>query len=90
MRNDVKRVYIKRNILAKNLHNGLVGFRKKGLLIIEFADDSKMILDLTAMVDLTNCDYAVHEDLKITKEKELFFNIGYNTELLKKLSRGGR
>lgn len=68
------------NIYEYNKHHNKKYLNKTGVLIIEFEDNTKYILDIQSMTDISNCNYI---DINIqsgkTKIKYLFKNILFDT-----------
>lgn len=75
---DIKTIAILRNVIEYNSHHKRDYYCKKGVIIIEKIDNTRQILDLESMVDITNSDYIEVKLIRNkTKLKYLFKNVLY-------------
>lgn len=83
----IKNVVKLENVLIYNAHHDKDYYNKKGVLIIEMVDNTKQLLNLENMNDITNADYL---EIKVIKSKTkmtyLFKNILFDEERLQRLA----
>lgn len=82
----IKEVKILNNVVMVNLHHEIGYDNEEGVMIIEKEDGEKYIIDLESSTDISSSDYIDIVPTKKTKEKILFKNILFDTELLKRLA----
>lgn len=63
---EIKNIAILRNVVIYNKNHDKDYFTKKGVMIIEFEDNTRNILDLESNTDITNCK---HLETKVIKGK---------------------
>ena len=84
----IKNIAKLEKVILYNAHHDEDYFTKKGVLIIENEDNTKQILDLESMTDITDSDYI---ELKVIKGKTkleyIFKNIFFDEEKLEKLAK---
>ncbi len=74
---EIKRIVQRRNVVFLNDHKK-AGFKsKKGILIIEYTDDTKTIIDFDCGADITECDWIRIVNTIFTRDKVLFTNYNY-------------
>lgn len=75
------RIAKKRNIRVKNTHNGVL-FPKQDIIVIEFENSSKRIIDLMSEKDITDIDYLQVVESPKTKEINIFKDSDYDLEVI--------
>ena len=84
----IKNIAKLEKVILYNANHDEDYFTKKGVLIIENEDNTKQILDLESMTDITDSDYI---ELKVIKGKTkleyIFKNIFFDEEKLEKLAK---
>lgn len=74
---EIKRIVQRKNVVFLNDHKK-AGFKsKKGILIIEYTDDTKTIIDFDCGSDITECDWIRIVNTVFTRDKVLFSNYNY-------------
>lgn len=71
-KNIVKMTLIS-NAVIRNIHSNNT-FKFNNVMIIEYLDNSKRVLDLVSNRDMTDVDYLKVEKGKLTTEKVLFYD----------------
>lgn len=83
----IKNIVKLENVILYNANHDEDYFSRQGVLMIENDDNTKQILDLESMTDISNSDYI---ELKVIKRKTkmtyLFKNIFYDEERLRELA----
>ena len=54
---EIKNIAIIKNVIIHNKHHNKDYFTKKGILVIEYEDNTRNVLDIESSSDITNCDY---------------------------------
>ena len=71
--NDIIKIIKRDNINIRNLHNNAV-FPSQSILIIEFRNGNKRILDLASQKDMTEVGYFEVMENDKTKDKVIFID----------------
>lgn len=74
---EIKRIVQRKNVVFLNDHKKAVFKSKKGILIIEYTDDTKTIIDFDCGSDITECDWIRIVNTVFTRDKVLFSNYNY-------------
>ena len=74
MQNEITKISIRTNVVSYNEHHQRGYFSKKGIIVVEFSDGKKHVLDRDSKIDFTKAlnDYIKIFDTKKTKEKIIF------------------
>lgn len=77
----IKRISVLKNVLSHNDYNNIDNFSKKGVMVVEYEDNSRHILDLECNADITDCDYIKTKVIQgKTKVKDIFYDEFLNEE----------